>query len=438
MKQRLLYIASRLRTSFWLIPTLMMTAAIFLALLFTAIDNTNEAGHLPGLSWLRLHDPSSARALLTVIATSTISVAGTVFSITMVALTLASNQFGPRLVRNFMRDRGTQVSLGIFLSTFVYALMIIRVLGAETERTQPTLSVSFALFLALGCIAYLIYFIHNVAQSIQIDNITFHINREFRSALDTIYPAEECRASDASREDLRDLPQNKDRTCVRTDKEGYVQLIDRQALIDWARENNCCVQLQSHPGTFLYHWGVMAQVSDPPRHLDSQEIARAIQGAFTLGAQPTAGQDIIFSIRQMSQVAVRALSPGINDPFTAYTCIDRLMDGIGVILQRPPLPNCFYDQDGQLRLIVSELDLSHVLAAALDEILEYGRTSGVVMRHLCGGLIELSEICCRREDRQALYDLMLRLKEDCAISLEDRFDIAAIQKQLSKMQKLLE
>nr|WP_010133093.1 DUF2254 domain-containing protein [Microbulbifer agarilyticus] len=438
MKQRLQYIASRLRTSFWLIPTLMMTAAIVLAQLFTSLDSTYEIGHLPGLTWLRLHDPSSARALLTIIATSTISVAGTVFSITMVALTLASNQFGPRLVRNFMRDRGTQVSLGIFLSTFVYALMVTRVLGADAGRTEPSLSVSFAVLLALGCIAYLIYFIHNVAQSIQIDNITFHINREFRSALNTIYPAEACRAPDSSREDLRDLPQNKDRTCVRTRKEGYVQLIDRQALIDWAREHDCCIQLQCHPGTFLYHWGVMAEVFDPPRHLDSQQVAQAVHGAFTLGPQPTAGQDIIFSIRQLSQVAVRALSPGINDPFTAYTCIDRLMDGIGVILQRPPLPNCYYDHDHKLRLVVSELDLSHVLAAALDEILEYGRTSGVVMRHICAGLIEVSDICCRREDRQALYELMLRIKEDCAISLEDRFDIAAIEKQLSKMRKLLE
>ena len=438
MNLKLLHISEQLRASFWAIPALMMIVAIVLAQTFLAIDRTYEIDHLPGFTWLRLRDPDSARALLSTIAGSTISVAGTVFSITTVALTLASNQFGPRLVRNFIRDRGTQTSLGIFLSTFVYALMVMRGLGADADTDRHTLTVSFALLMALACIAYLIYFIHNVAQSIQIDNITFHINREFRTALETIYPSEDCRAPNASREDLRSLQLGDDCLCVRAQKEGYVQRIDRQKLIDWASANNCRIRLECHPGTFLYHWGCMARVFDPPREIDSQALAAAIQNAVTLGPQPTAEQDIIFSVRQLAQIAVRALSPGINDPFTAYTCIDRLVDGIGVILQRPTLPNCFQDTDGNLRLVVSELNLTDVLAAALDEIREYGRTSGVVMRHLCSALIELAEICTKPEDKQALTGLIQRLQEDCEISLGDKFDIATIQKQLSKMRSELQ
>ncbi|WP_051686809.1 DUF2254 domain-containing protein [Microbulbifer sp. HZ11] len=437
MKQQLLHLAERLRASFWVIPAIMMAAAILLAQGFLAVDQHWNVEQLPGLGWLQLRDPDSARALLSAVAGSTITVAGTVFSITTVALTLASNQFGPRLVRNFIRDRGTQVSLGIFLSTFVYALLVMRGIDASGPRHHHTLAVSFALLMALACIAYLIYFIHNVAQSIQIDNITFQINREFRSALESIYPAEDCRDSRSCRQDLRDLKLGEDRLRVRANKEGYIQRIDTRGLIAWACENQCTVRLEIHPGAFLYHWGCVATIYNPPRDIDSQAIAEAIRGAVTLGAQPTAEQDVIFSIRQLAQIAVRALSPGINDPFTAYTCIDRLVDGIGIILQRPALPNCFYDDREQLRLITTELSFADVLAAALDEIREYGRDSGVVMRHLCSALIELAEICSRREDRQALNNLIQRLQEDCEISLNDKFDVAAIQKQLARMRSEL-
>lgn len=438
MKHQLLHLSERLRASFWVIPALMMIIALLLAQGLLAADRLWQIDRLPGFGWLRLRDPDSARALLGAIASSTITVAGTVFSITTVALTLASNQFGPRLVRNFIRDRGTQISLGIFLSTFVYALMSMRGIGSDLSEDRHTLTVTFALLLTLGCMAYLIYFIHNVAQSIQVDNITYNINREFRSALESIYPREEARDRNKRRCDLRTLRLGDDSLCVRARSEGYVQIINRQALIDWATKHNCRIQLLCHPGVFAFHWSAVARVYDPPRDLDSREIADSILDAISLGPQATAEQDIIFSIRQLAQIAVRALSPGINDPFTAYSCIDRLVDGAGIVLQRPLLPNCFHDDREQLRLVVSELDFADVLAAALDEIREYGRSSGVVMRHLIGALIELAEICSRREDCRALSALIERLEEDCENYIEDKFDVATIQKKLSVMRRALE
>lgn len=437
MKQQLLHVIERLRASFWVIPAIMMAAAILLSQGFLAIDQHWNIEQLPGFGWLTQRDPDSARALLSTVAASTITVAGTVFSITTVALTLASNQFGPRVVRNFIRDRGTQVSLGIFLSTFVYALLVTRGIDASAPGNRQTLSVSFALLLTLICIAYLIYFIHNVAQSIQIDSITFKINSEFRRALETIYPADDCRDPRYYRQDLRGLRLGEDTLSVRAHKEGYVQRIDRQKLIDWASEHNCCVRLEIHPGEFLYHWGCVARIFGPPRDIDSRDIADAIHGAITLGPQPTAEQDIIFSVRQLAQIAVRALSPGINDPFTAYTCIDRLIDGIGIVLQRPELPNCFQDDEKVLRLVTTELDFADVLAAALDEIREHGRDSGVVMRHLLSALNELAEICTRETDRNAMKSLIQRLKEDCENGIEDQFDTTALQKQLAAMRNTL-
>ncbi|WGL17861.1 DUF2254 domain-containing protein [Microbulbifer bruguierae] len=440
MKQRLLHLSERLRASFWLVPAVMMAAAILLAHGLLLLDQHLTVDHLPGLRWLKLRDPESARALLSIIAGSTITVAGTVFSITTVALTLAANQFGPHLVRNFIRDRGTQISLGIFLSTFVYALMVMR--GIQSSQINgsegnQSLAVSMALLLTLLCIAYLIYFIHNVAQSIQVDNITFHINREFRSALQQIYPTEESRDPRNSRVDIRDLNLGDDYLWVNTRSSGYVQLIDREKLRRWATDNDCCIHLECHPGTFLNHWSGMARVFDPPRTIDSETIAEAVRSAITVGAQPTAEQDIIFSIRQLAQIAVRALSPGINDPFTAYSCIDRLIDGIGVVLQRPPLPNCFHDHQQRLRLVTTELDFADVLAAALDEIREYGSQSAVVLHHLLDALQQLAEICSREEDRRALKYCVERLAEDCEKQIDDKYDTTTIQKKINHLRTQL-
>ncbi|HEY8570467.1 DUF2254 domain-containing protein [Microbulbifer sp.] len=438
MKQKLLHLSERLRASFWLVPAVMMAVAILLAHGLLSLDQMLDINYLPGFRWLELRDSESARALLSTIAGSTITVAGTVFSITTVALTLAANQFGPHLVRNFIRDRGTQVSLGIFLSTFVYALMVMRGIQAgKSSGENQSLAVSMAILLALVSIAYLIYFIHNVAQSIQVDNITFNINREFRQALAQIYPSEESRDPRNTRADLRDLNLGDNCLCVPAHHGGYVQLIDREKLLRWAKGNDCCIKLECHPGTYLNHWSCVARIFEPPRQQDTEEIAKVIRSAITIGSQPTAEQDIIFSIRQLAQIAVRALSPGINDPFTAYSCIDRLIDGIGVVLQRPPLPNCFHDENQRLRLVTKELDFADVLAAALDEIREYGSQSAVVMHHLLDALYELAEICNREADKRALKHCLERLTEDCENQIDDKFDTAAITRKIAAVRNRL-
>ncbi|MGL6161586.1 DUF2254 domain-containing protein [Microbulbifer sp.] len=433
MKQYLQHLGEHLRSSFWLVPTVMVVTAIALSQGMQLADQIAGSAGLPGISWMRLQDPDSARSLLSMIAGSTITVTGTVFSITIVALTLASNQFGPGLVRNFMRDRGTQYTLGIFLSTFVYALVTMRGIDAQTDSTTNLgLAVHTAVLLALVSIAFLIYFIHNMAQSIQVDNVTFHINREFSDAIDRLYPsAHDYFGQGAERCDTDRLPLGKDRLSVFSAKSGYVQTIDREKLIRWASEHDCCVRLECHPGSYLNSWALVASVFQPPRHLDSDTISKSVAGAIGTGHQPTAGQDIVFSIHQLAQIAVRALSPGINDPFTAYTCIDRLVDGIGKVLQRPQLPNCFHDDGGELRLVTVELDFAELLQAAFDEVREYGRQSGVVMHHLLNTLLDLADVCTRSEDRHALRRYTDRLEEDLEKFIEDRFDREIIQKKIS-------
>ncbi|WP_237065838.1 DUF2254 domain-containing protein [Microbulbifer guangxiensis] len=434
MQHRLRLISERMRSSFWMIPALMMAASIGLAQLMLYLDKVTTLSTLPGLSWMGLEDPDSARSLLTTIAASTITVAGTVFSITMVALTLASNQFGPRLVRNFMRDRGTQVALGIFLATFIYALMVLRGINAlQDPGASHDLSVHTAFVLSLISIAFLIYFIHNVALSIQVDNVTYHINREFSAAIDEHYPSErkfdkrvQCYPPDK-------LKLGENYLSIFTEESGYLLAVDKSALIAWAEKHDCSIRLDWHPGSFINHWSRVARIYEPPRQLDSEDISATINGAISMGPLPTAEQDVVFSIHQMAQIAVRALSPGINDPFTAYSCIDRLVDGIGKVLQRPELPNCFHDEQGKLRLVTTVLDFTDLLNAAFDEIREYGRESGVVMRHLLNALRDLAEICTRKKDIHCFNAYLDRLEEDVAISVEDQFDRKAAEEKITEI-----
>ncbi|WP_444914445.1 DUF2254 domain-containing protein [Microbulbifer sp. TRSA007] len=430
MKQYLIHLYERLHSSFWSVPLIMILAALALCAFTVHLDTELPAPPLlfrGSLQWFDLGNIENARALLSVIAGSTITVAGTVFSITMVALSLASNQFGPHLIRNFIRDRATQISLGIFLATYVYAIVTMRSIGtAENEIANYGISVLTALVLTLISVIYLIYFIHNVAQSIQVDNITHRINLEFQQAIEREYP--DCHESTNKKVfDTKRLDLGSSWIDIPTPKGGYVQFIDKQRITRTTQNFQCCLKLNCHPGSYLHHWEMIGQVypaNNPER------IIPAIQSAIQIGTQPTAEQDVVFSIQQLSQIAVRALSPGINDPFTAYSCVDRLIEGLGTVLYRPEPANCFTDSSGELRIICSKLDFSQLLQASLDEIVEHGRSSSVFMCHLLNALETLVEVCHRKTDKQALKDYLKRLNDDNSVFIKSKVDQQIINDKL--------
>ncbi|USD20478.1 DUF2254 domain-containing protein [Microbulbifer variabilis] len=256
MKKHLLHFYERLRSSFWSVPLVMILSALLLAYLMRQLDALLsalplfETGHIATLDWLHMTDVNSARALLSVIAGSTITVAGTVFSITVVALPLASYQFGPHLVRNFIRDRSTQESLGIFLSTYVYALVTMRgIEGSTGEITTYGFAIQVALLLTLIRVGYLVYFIHNVAQSIQVDNIAHQINLEFHQAINREYPSS-TEPKRGEHFDTERLALGPGRIPFPTPRGGYIQIIDREKMIAIA-ENLIAVLTASLRGWVL-------------------------------------------------------------------------------------------------------------------------------------------------------------------------------------------
>jgi uncharacterized membrane protein len=380
MRVRLQRLWEILTTSFWFVPLLMAVASTALALLMTWVD-----GRLPRfdggwLQWLYVSGPSGARLLLATIASSSITVASVVFSITIVALSTASTQFGPRLLPNFMQQGATQVALGAFIATFIYALLVLGQIPEQaTDLELPALSVAVGLVAGVASFGVLVYFIHHVATFIQAPRIIDDVARTLEGAMEKIYPeghgeGRECRSDEDILSGV-DLDREPRRT-VDARRSGYLQAVDGAGLIKLASETDTTIALLVRPGDALTEGGAVARVYAD--EVVDDEIDGRIGEMLVVGLQRTPTQDIEYAIDQLSEVAMRALSPGINDPFTAINCIDRLGNVLAALARRP-LPSAERrDEDGAVRLIVQPYTYDGLVRAALGQLREAARTHAAV------------------------------------------------------------
>lgn len=384
-RARLASYGERLRLSFWFVPALMSAGAALLAFVTLAIDARLSDEALNGLQWVYGGGPEGARSLLSTVASSAITVAGTTFSITIAALSLASSQFGPRLLRTFVRDTGNQVVLGTFVATFLYCLLVVRtVRGLEDTRVVPHLSVTVGVLLAIASMVVLIYFIHHVATAIRADQVIAAVGHDLDDVVEQLFPAQLGQGRVAQRPDASDAgPQPASAPGARPlslDRDGYLQVIDVEAMLGLACEHDLVVSLRCRPGDFVMAGEAVATVW-PGANL-SAELCAAIGAAFILGRERSAQQDVRFVVNQLVEVAVRALSPGINDPFTALTCLDRLGAMLYRVARRPFPDGRRYADDGQLRIIAEPIRFAELVEAAFDQIRTYGSNNLVVMSQL--------------------------------------------------------
>jgi uncharacterized membrane protein len=406
-----------LRGTYWAVPSAMAVAAVGLSVAMIQLDEAATAGMLDRLSWVYTGGPEGARAVLSTIAASMITVAGVTFSITIVALTLASQQFGPRLLRNFLRDPGNQVVLGTFVSTFIYCLLVLRtVRGSDDEEFVPHLAVTVGVVLAMLSLGVLIFFIHHVATSIQASRIIANVAEDLEGAINRLFPetigddsatAEPGGASpgesDASDEGQRE---------VRATTAGYVQAIDAQGLMAVARERDVVVRVRARPGLFVRKGHVLLTIGPTPTHGDRDD--RPFQELFIIGSDRTGAQDVTFFIDQLVELAVRALSPGINDPGTARLCIDRLEQALCHLGGRRIPSPARHDEDGRVRVFACPLTFSGMVESAFNEIARYGRSSVSVTCRLLDAVRSVGSCVQREADRQAL------LRQAAAIAGEVR------------------
>ncbi len=357
MIARLRKFLSDLGEMFWVLPGLMVVAGILAAVGSVHLDRTAIVPKwLINSPWLYNGAATGARTLLGAVASSTIGVAGTVFSITIAALSLAAGQMGPRLLRNFTRDRGNQFTLGTFLGTFSFTLMVLRSVRTHSEgEFVPHLSLTLSIAFAFVSVGTLVFFVGHMAERINVDTVIELVSREVRTSIRRL-------TSEQPQPTVPDPSIWTGAELIRDQRQGYLQQLEGDGLADWAAENGTALRLLVRPGDYVFPGAAIAVITPLVDGADA-----AIRDATALGAQRVSSADLEFTVRQLVEVAVRALSPGINDPHTAMSVLDRLGGalcdlegrhlGSGVFLRqdRPVLvvPGVSYDGlcDGMFNLI---------------------------------------------------------------------------------------
>lgn len=358
----------------------MLALAGGLAILLLHIDGSIDPGTEASLSWAYSGGPAGARSLLSTIAGSMITAASVTFSLASVALSIASQQYGSRVLRNFMRDRITQILLGTFVATFIYSVLVVRTIrGTDfSGGFVPAISVTVAIALALASLVLLIYFIHHVSSSIQASHIIRVIAEDLEDAIPKLYPNE---SGEALEGHAAVHPIKERGTAVFTlQKSGYLQTVDLESLTEVAREQDFVAKLLVKPGDHVLAGTPVAEIWGKT-HLVG-ETEDALLKAFYLDRERTPAQDIRYQFQQLTDVVVRALSPGINDPFTAVNGIDELASALLLFTCHARVREYRQDKNGDLRLIVNTASLPEILNDTVGHIGIYGATDPFVMDSL--------------------------------------------------------
>jgi uncharacterized membrane protein len=413
----LAHVRERLRTGYWLIPGAMVASSIGLAELMLWADEVRPQTLVSMTSWISVPRPEGSRAVLTAIATSMVTVAATVFSITMLTLSMASQQFGPRILRSFMRDRWNQVTLGVFTGTFMYALLVLRTAGrVYGEEFVPHLSVSVGMLLAMIAVGVLVLFIHHVSRSIQAPVLIAAVARELDDHIEAFYPDQ--LGEEAEEPPAVAVPVGDEGRVALFTGAGYVDAVKPAALAA-AHRHNLVVELLTRPGRFVLPGEPAARAW--PRERASDEALGEIAGSIILAEHRTPAQDPEFIVAQLAEIAVRALSPGVNDPFTAVNCVDHLAAGLVKLAGRRLPATVRTDPDSrEPRLITGGPDFGELLRTGLGPIREYGSAHTMVVRRIAHALRRLSVAVRRPADRAALdveFDRLRRsAREACTAS----------------------
>ena len=350
-----------------------------------------------------VNSADSARSILSTISGAMIGVAGTVFSVTLVALTLASSQFGPRLIKNFMYVRLNQVVLGSYISTYLYCLFVLNAIKQSNEYTfVPVLSILFAIIAAFVNIILLIVFIHQIAVSIQADKIISDISGIIYNQIKTLFPKEMGNGSDDEKTIAVDNIKSKftDTVAVKSQKSGYLQYIDSESLLKALCSFDGLIELHFRLGDHLVEDIEIGKLYTNDK-LDNKQLEN-ISSQFIIGKTKIAQQDLEFSIHQMVEIAVRALSPGVNDPYTAIACIDNLKATMCHLSQISFPSRYRMDNEKNLRIIADTLSFEDVLDASFNQIRQFSAGSTAVIIRLMEALITINGFAKKESYKKAV------------------------------------
>lgn len=441
MKTKLVNLWYRFRSNFWFIPSVLAFSSIIIALGLVWLDYRLivRGVHPAHEYWFLLVSPDGAQTFLSTIAGSMLGVTGVVFSITIVSLTVASGQFGPRLLREFMKDLGNQVVLGTFIACFLYCLIVLRYLNfgdSFKDGFVPYIAINGALLVSIAGLAVLIYFIHHVATAIQADTIVASLSENLQNNIDRLFPKQDSRYKNQKLTEPRPKNFEEKVLLIESPCSGYVQAIDYEGLSAMADDLDFVLKLHERAGKYVVRGStLMSYISQTKL---TEEATNKLVQTFVFGKQPTSEQDIEFSLSQIVEIAVRSLSPGINDPFTAISCIDVLSEGVRNIAERGIPPPYYCNKAGKLRLIFDALTFSGILDTAFNQIRQNTRSSVAVRIRLLEALASIA-IDVTDEDAQNAIRKHAQMIKDGALreGLSEKHDLNDIEKRLVDLYRVL-
>lgn len=432
--KKLLFFWEELKSTFWFIPILIIVLAAGISVGAIYLDSRADFPKEGIFSYILTGNADSARSLLAAISAAMIGVAGTVFSITLVTLSLAATQFGSRLLRNFMYERVNQVVLGSYIATFVYSLIV---LNSITESNGngfiPAFSILLAIIAAVANIVLLIVFIHGIATSIQSEKIISDISGALLKNVTVLYP--EKMGRDPERATVPDLASVKKkyslREVVKATESGYLQYMDSDLIFDTAVKKDLLVILHFKPGDYIVK--DMEVVEIYFKNETQREELAVFRNSFFAGKVRTPQQDVEFSIRQMVEVAVRALSTGINDPYTANSCIDNLTTTMCYLVGVKFPARYRYDDESNLRVVSETVSFEGVMNAAFNQIRQYSEGSPSVIIRLMEAMITINKFARYPQQKKVVRDhaeMILRLAEKSIDEKRDLEDLRSRSKML--------
>jgi len=419
----------------------MAIGAILLSFATTIVDSRIGSEWMEDIDWLYANKPAGARAVLSTVAGSMITVAGVTFSMTILSISQTTSQVGPRLLNNFMGDKANQFTLGVFISTFIYCLMVLRtVRNAETAPAGstnadelasafvPHVAVIVGVLMALASVGVLIFFIHHIPESMHVSNIIASVGRGLNKQISNQFPARigNPHEDESDQKIESDLPDSFYATAksIFSTGTGYLEYIDGDELMTLASKHDLVLKVRPVPGDFVTEKNVILLAS-PGDQIDKSLEAK-LTAMFIRGSQRTATQDLRFQVNQLVEVAMRALSPGINDPFTATSCMDWLQSALENLATRD-LPDAHrYDDEKTLRVVAEPMTFQSFASLVFDQLRPYvvkDRTASMRMMEMIGNLVVVVE---SKGQRRLLVRHACALRRECRINLADHRALSSL------------
>ncbi len=393
---RIRAIRDRLRESLLFLPALMLIASVVIAILLGAFDEGHQAQPLP---WTFSFTPGTASTLLGIVAGAVITTAGVVFSLLVVSLQLASGQFSPRVLRGFWRDRFGQVLIGLLLSTFAFCVLVLARLDLS-EKRAPSLSMMFALLLTLASVIFIVVYLDRISRQQYVGRIVERIAEETLLLVRELPygPHIGMRAGEVIPA-IPDPDGLGDRFIIRAISDGWVQQISRRAVIAAAPAGSI-VRLETRVGGYLVRDAPLASVWPPPA--DPVAASMLLSAAVVVGPARTMQQDIDFGLRQLCDIALRALSPAVNDPTTAIEVVLRIGSIMRPLVVTDLPAQALRDQEGRILLTPYDLDHGEYIAHAFDQVRLYAAGHPQVLAAIARTLRMLRGACLLTPDRSAV------------------------------------